>query len=59
MNVTGRTKTLGVIGDPIEHSFSPELHNYISKKIGNDYIYSAYHDRNTASDYLFHQSSHW
>ncbi len=43
MNITGKTKTLGVIGDPIEHSFSPALHNYISEKLGNDYVYSAYH----------------
>lgn len=43
MNVTAKTKKLGVIGDPIDHSFSPKLHNYISQKTGNDYIYSAYH----------------
>lgn len=43
MNITAKTKTLGVIGDPIEHSFSPALHNFISEKLGNDYIYSAYH----------------
>lgn len=43
MNITAKTKKLGVIGDPIDHSFSPMLHNYISEKINNDYIYSAYH----------------
>lgn len=43
MNITAKTKTLGVIGDPIDHSFSPALHNFISEKLGNDYIYSAYH----------------
>lgn len=43
MKVTGKTQILGVIGDPISHSFSPELHNYISNHLNNDYIYSAYH----------------
>lgn len=43
MKVTGKTQILGVIGDPISHSFSPELHNYISKTLNNNYIYSAYH----------------
>ncbi len=42
LNITGRTKQLGVIGDPISHSFSPKLHNYISNALGNDYIYSAW-----------------
>lgn len=43
MKVTGKSKVLGVIGDPISHSFSPELHNFISEYLNNDYIYSAYH----------------
>ncbi len=43
MNITAKTKVLGVIGDPIGHSFSPMLHNYISEKLNNDYVYSAYH----------------
>ncbi len=43
MNITAKTKKLGVIGDPVDHSFSPELHNYISEKLDNDYVYSAYH----------------
>ena len=35
------TKKLAVIGNPIEHSFSPRLHNYISKKMGLNYQYEA------------------
>ncbi len=37
--VTGQTKLLGVIGNPIEHSISPELHNTLSAVLENDIIY--------------------
>lgn len=42
MKITGKTKQLAVIGDPINHSFSPEMHNFISEYTGNDYTYSAF-----------------
>ncbi len=25
--ITGKTKLLGIIGDPVEHSLSPVMHN--------------------------------
>lgn len=34
-------KQLAIIGNPVSHSFSPKMHNYISKKLGLDYFYSA------------------
>ncbi|MCX7710911.1 MAG: shikimate dehydrogenase [Clostridia bacterium] len=37
--VTGKTKVMGIIGNPIEHSFSPMLHNSISKHLGIDTVY--------------------
>lgn len=37
------TKQLGIIGDPVSHSFSPKMHNYISECLNNGYTYSAYH----------------
>jgi shikimate dehydrogenase len=37
--ITGKTKLLGVIGDPIEHSLSPVMHNAAIKALGVDYIY--------------------
>ncbi len=40
--IDGKTKHLGIIGYPVEHSFSPQMHNYISQKAGNNYVYSAY-----------------
>lgn len=43
MNITGKTLQLCIIGDPVEHSFSPKMHNYISDMVGNDYVYSAFH----------------
>ncbi len=37
--ITGKTKLLGVIGDPIEHSLSPVMHNAAIKALGVDYVY--------------------
>lgn len=37
--ITGTTKLLGVIGDPIEHSFSPVMHNAAIAQMGLDYAY--------------------
>lgn len=37
--ITGKTKLLGVIGEPIEHSLSPVMHNAAITKMGLDYIY--------------------
>lgn len=34
-------KKLAVIGYPIAHSYSPVMHNFISKKINADYVYEA------------------
>lgn len=42
MNITGKTIQLGVIGCPIEHSISPQLHNTMIEKTGLDYTYSAF-----------------
>ena len=37
--ITGTTKLLGIIGDPVEHSFSPIMHNQAIASLGADYIY--------------------
>lgn len=42
MNVTGRTIQLGVIGNPIEHTVSPQLHNTMAERMALDYIYSPF-----------------
>ncbi|MGB7444507.1 MAG: shikimate dehydrogenase [Coleofasciculaceae cyanobacterium] len=37
--ITGTTKLLGIIGDPVEHSFSPIMHNQAIASLGVDYVY--------------------
>jgi len=37
--ITGKTKLLGVIGYPVEHSLSPVMHNAAIADLGLDYIY--------------------
>lgn len=39
--ITGKTKLLGVIGDPIEHSLSPVMHNAAIASLGIDHVYLA------------------
>jgi shikimate dehydrogenase len=39
MEITGRTKIVGVIGDPVEHSCSPPMHNAAFREMDMDYIY--------------------
>ena len=36
---SGKTKVCGIIGDPIEHTMSPVMHNAAFKKFGLDYVY--------------------
>ncbi len=40
--INGHTRQLGIIGYPVEHSFSPKMHNFISERLGNNYTYSAW-----------------
>ncbi len=37
--VNGTTKILGVIGDPIKHSLSPQIHNTIIRSLNLNYVY--------------------
>lgn len=37
--ITGKTKLLGIIGDPVEHSLSPVMHNAAIAFLGLDYVY--------------------
>ena len=36
---TGKTKVCGIIGDPVEHTMSPVMHNAAFAKMGIDYWY--------------------
>lgn len=40
--INGCTKQLGIIGFPADHSFSPKMHNFISERMENNYVYTAW-----------------
>lgn len=37
--ITGKTSVFGIIGDPVEHSLSPGMHNAAFDSLGLDHIY--------------------
>jgi len=39
MNINGSTKLTGIIGNPLEHSVSPQMHNAAYEKLGLNYCY--------------------
>ncbi len=39
MVISGKTKICALIGDPVEHSMSPAIHNIAFKEMGLDYVY--------------------
>jgi shikimate dehydrogenase len=43
MNLSGKTRVYGVIGDPIEHSLSPTLHNAAFEALKMDAVFLAFH----------------
>lgn len=43
MQITGKTKIVGVIGDPIEHSRSPQMHNAAFAELGLNFVYVPFH----------------
>ena len=40
--ITGSTQIVGVVGDPVGHSFSPIIHNAAFTKLGLDWAYVAF-----------------
>jgi len=42
MTISGKTRVCGVIGDPIEHSLSPIMHNAAFQALDLDYVYLAF-----------------
>lgn len=40
--LSGRTRVVGVIGDPVVHSLSPTLHNAAFEALGLDWVYVAF-----------------
>ena len=43
--LTGHTRIVGVIGDPVAHSRSPQMHNAAFAKADLDYVYVPFHVR--------------
>lgn len=41
--ITGNTQIVGVIGDPVSHSRSPQMHNAALAEAGLDYVYVPFH----------------
>jgi shikimate dehydrogenase len=39
--ISARTRVVGVIGDPVEHSLSPAIHNAAYRALGLDFVYVA------------------
>lgn len=42
MEIKGSTNVVGLIGHPVEHSFSPPMHNAAFKALKMDYAYTAF-----------------
>jgi shikimate dehydrogenase len=45
MTISGKTKICALIGDPVEHTMSPAMHNAAFQKMGLDYLYVPFHVR--------------
>ncbi|MGL5677053.1 MAG: shikimate dehydrogenase [Cellulosilyticaceae bacterium] len=41
--ITGKHRVCGVIGDPIEHTLSPMIHNILNEELGQAAIYIPFH----------------
>jgi shikimate dehydrogenase len=42
MDISGKTRVCGVIGDPIEHTLSPVIHNAAFNHLGLDFVFLAF-----------------
>jgi len=42
MRISGKTRVCAIIGDPVEHSLSPVMHNAAFKKLGLNLVYVAF-----------------
>jgi shikimate dehydrogenase len=49
IDIDAHTKLCAVIGNPIEHSLSPAIHNAAFQKLGLNYVYLAFRVDNVAS----------
>lgn len=43
MNINGYTRTCGLIGNPVEHTMSPAIHNTLAEAMGENLVYVPFH----------------
>lgn len=43
MEIDGKTRLIGLMGNPVEHTLSPVIHNGISKRMGIPSVYMPFH----------------
>ncbi len=43
MNIDGYTRVCGVIGNPVEHTMSPAIHNTLAEAMGENLVYVPFH----------------
>lgn len=39
MEITGQTRTCGLLGNPVEHTLSPVIHNTLAQRLGHNLVY--------------------
>ena len=39
IEINGHTRTCGLIGNPVEHTLSPLIHNYLADKMDKNMVY--------------------
>lgn len=39
MKINGKTRICGLIGNPVEHTLSPMIHNTLAQALGHDMVY--------------------
>jgi len=45
MEISGKTRVCGIIGDPVEHSLSPAMHNAAFQELNLDFVYVTFRVR--------------
>ena len=43
MEINGKTKVYGIIGNPVEHTRSPLIHHTLAQALGIDMVYVPFH----------------
>lgn len=43
IDVNGKTRTCGLIGNPVEHTLSPLIHNFLAEELGINMVYVPFH----------------